>query len=113
MTPTNHNALTVSWEMGPKLSAAGLLGRDGLIVTTEDGALYWNGWAVPAFTAEQMDAVIAACADADERLEWRGEGDARTLVFTCDDEDTTVVPQALADGTPVWTVDGWTWDTDA
>lgn len=113
MTTTDHNVLTVSWETGPKLAAAGLMGRDSKIVTSEDGALFWNGWAVPAFTAEQMDAVIAACGEADERLEWRDEGDARKLVFTCDGEDTVVAPLKLADGTTVWTVDGWTWDVDA
>lgn len=100
--------LLVSWEMGPALLAYGLVGP-GDVVFEVDLAETWNGWLVPVFTRDQIDAVIAATVDAPERVALSSVDDA--VVFVMEDgEEIAIKSRTLADGTVVYPVEGWTWD---
>jgi hypothetical protein len=85
----------------------------------------WNGWAVPAFAREQVDAVIrvqdrlrADSATPDDelegyaRIEWSGDTVVvRTEVGSPDEYREEIRPNNI-DGEEVWEMGlGWTWET--
>lgn len=59
----------------------------------------WNGFAIPVFTEEQKQFVIAECV----RLGWNDLMDDGTPAHLDGWEDL---------GNGEWIVDGWVWDTE-
>jgi hypothetical protein len=61
---------------------------------------FWNGWACPVFSRDQMDAVIEEC----DRLGWEGEVDENG-----DPAWRKVRAERFGDDDG-WVCDGWVWE---